>query len=176
MFAYREWVDRMASRHLLLLFSHSVMSDSVAPGTAACQTPLSFTVSWSLLKFMRIEPGMLSKQITLCRLFLPLPSISPSIRVFFQWVGFLHGQSRSFSFSNCTSNEYSRLISFRIDWFDLLAVQELSVFSRTGIWKHQLFGAQPSLWPNSHIQTWLLENHSFDNTPLLAKCTQYRSV
>ena len=136
------------------------MSDSVTPGTAACQTPLIFTNSWSLLKFMCVESVMLSNQLTLCHLFLLLPSISPSISVFFHWVGFLHQVAKlwSFSFSNCTSNEYSRLISFRIDWFDLLAVQELSVFSSTRIWKHQLFGAQS----NSHIQTCLLENHSFD--------------
>ena len=140
------------------------MSDSVIPGTAARQTPRLFTISQSLLKFMCIESVMLSNQLTLCRLFLLLPSVSPSIRVFFQWVSFLHQVAKvwSFSFSNCTSNEYSRLVSFRVDWFGLLAVQELSVFSR--IWKHQLFGAQPSLWSNSHIQTWRLENHSFDYT------------
>ena len=144
------------------------MSDSVTPGTAARQTPLLFTISRSLLKFMYIESVMLSNQLTLCHLFLLLPSISPSIRVFFQWVGFLPQVAKvwSFSFSNCTSNEYSRLISFRTDWFDLLAVQELSVFSSSRIWKHQLFGAQPSLWSNSHIQTWWLENHSFDYTHL----------
>ena len=64
----------------------------------------------------------------------------------------------SFSFSSSPSNEYSGLISFRIDWFDRLAVQEtLRVFSITTIWKHQFFGAQPSLWSNSHIHAWLLE-------------------
>ena len=64
----------------------------------------------------------------------------------------------SFSFSTSPSNEYSRLISFRIDWFDLLVVQgTLKVFSSTTVWKHQFFGTQPSLWSNSHICTWLLE-------------------
>ena len=69
----------------------------------------------------------------------------------------------SFSFSISPSNEYSGLISFRMDWFDILAVQgtsgvlKSSVFSSSTIWKHQFFSAQPSLWFNSHIQTWLLE-------------------
>jgi len=62
------------------------------------------------------------------------------------------------SFSSCPSHEYSGLISFRIDWFDILAVQGLSrVFSSTIIQKHQFFSAQASLWFNFHIHTWLLE-------------------
>ena len=71
-------------------------------------------------------------------------------------------ECRSYSFSINPSSEYSQLIFFRVDWFDLLAVQGLSrIFSSTTIWKHQFFGAQLSLWSNSHICTWLLE-HSFD--------------
>ena len=63
----------------------------------------------------------------------------------------------SFSFSISPSNEYSELISFRIDWLDLLAVQGTSgVFSSTTVRKHQFFSTQPSLWSNSHIHTWLL--------------------
>ena len=70
----------------------------------------------------------------------------------------------SFSFSISPSSEYSGLISFRIDQFDLLLSKGLSrVFSSITIWKHQFFGTQPSLWSNSHMRTWLLEkNHSFD--------------
>ena len=64
----------------------------------------------------------------------------------------------SFSFSISTSNESSGLISFRIDWFDLLAVQgTLKSLLQHHVQKHQLFGAQPSLWSNSRICTWLLE-------------------
>ena len=64
----------------------------------------------------------------------------------------------SFNFGISPSSECSGLISFRFDWFALPQSKELSrVFSRTIIWKHQFFGAQPSLWPNSHIHTWLLE-------------------
>ena len=67
--------------------------------------------------------------------------------------------SLSFSFSISPTNEYSGLISFRIDWFDLLAVQGTlrRVFSSTTVQKHQFFGAQSSLWSSSHIHMWLLE-------------------
>ena len=89
-----------------------------------------------------------------------LPSVFPSIRVFstetvlrIRWPKYW-----SFSFSLSPSNEYSRLISFSIDWFDLLKSKGLSrVFSNTTVQKHQSFGAQPSLWSNSYIHTWLLE-------------------
>ena len=96
-------------------FSHSVMSDSLwPPWTAACQASLSFTMSWSLLKLMSIESLMPYNHLILCRPLHLLPSIFPSIRRPKYW---------SFSFSISTSNEYPGLISFRIDWFDLLAVQ-----------------------------------------------------
>ena len=69
----------------------------------------------------------------------------------------------SFSFSISTSNEYSGLISFEIDLFYLLAVLgTLTSLPNTIVQKHQFFSAQPSLWSNSHIHTWLLANHSFD--------------
>ena len=74
------------------------------------------------------------------------------------------------SFSISPSNEYSGLISFRIDWFDFLPVQgTLKSLLQHSSWKHQFLGAQPSLWSNSHISTWLLANHSFDYRPLLDK-------
>ena len=92
---------------------------------AACQTSMSFTVSWNLLKLMSIELVVPSSHLTLCRPLLLLPSIFPSFRVFFsesalciRWPKYW-----SFSFSISPSKEYSGLISFRIDWFDLLAVQ-----------------------------------------------------
>ena len=62
----------------------------------------------------------------------------------------------SFSFSNSAFNEYSRLISFRIDWFDLEFKGLSRVFSSTTVLKHQFFTVQPSFWSNSHIHTWLL--------------------
>ena len=65
----------------------------------------------------------------------------------------------SFNFTISPSSEYSGLISFRIDWLDLLAVKGLSTaFSNNAVQKHQFFSAKPSLWPNSHIHTWLREN------------------
>ena len=92
------------------------------------------------------------------------PSVFPSIRIFSSELALCVRWPKYWSFSICPSNGYSRLISFRIDWFDLLALQGLStVFSSTTIWKHQFFGAQPSLWSNFHIYIWLLEkNHSFN--------------
>ena len=93
--------------------------------TVACQAPLSSTVSQSLLKLMFIELVILSSHFVLCCPLPLLPSIFLSIRVFsnesvlcIRWP-----KCWNFSFGISPSNEYSRLISFRIDWFDLLAVQ-----------------------------------------------------
>ena len=94
------------------------------PWIAVCQASLSFTVSRSLPKFMSIESVMPSNHLVLCHPFLLLPSIFPSIRVFFN-ESVLHirwPKYWSFSFS-ISPNEYSGLISFRTDWLDLLAVQ-----------------------------------------------------
>ena len=106
-----------------------MVSDSLqpTPWTAAWQTSLSITNSWSLLKLMSIESVMPSNHLILCRPLLLSPSIFPSIRVFSNesvlHIGWL--KYWSFSFSISTSNEYSGLISFRIDWLNLLAVQEI---------------------------------------------------
>ena len=117
--------------------------------TAAHKAFLSITNFWSLLKLMSKS---VMPSISSCRSLLLLPSIFPSIRVFsgesvlrIRWTKYW-----SFSFSISPSNEYSRLISFRIDKLDLL-------FSNTTVQKHQFFGTQLSLWFNSDIHTWLLE-------------------
>ena len=96
----------------------------MTPWTAAHQASLSFTISQSLLKLMSIESVMPSNHLILCRPLLLLPSIFPSIRICsnelalsIRWPKYW-----SFSFSISPSKEYSGLISFRIDWFDLLAV------------------------------------------------------
>ena len=109
----------------LLQFSHSVMSDSVTPCTAAHQASLSITSSQSLLKLMSIELVMPSNYVILCRPLLLPPSLFLSIRIFsselvlpIRWPKYW-----SFSFSISPSNEYSELISFRIDLLDVLAVQ-----------------------------------------------------
>ena len=100
------------------------MSNSLwPPWAAACQAPLSFTVLWSLLRLMSTELLMLRNHFILCQSFLLLPSIFPSIRVFSSESA-LHvrwPKYSSFSFNISPSNEYSKLITFRIDWFDLLA-------------------------------------------------------
>ena len=95
------------------------------PWTAACQASLSITSSWSLLKLMPIESMMPSNHLILCDPILLPPSILPSIRVFFSESVFRIRWPKcwSFSFSISPSNEYSGLISLRMDWLDLLAVQ-----------------------------------------------------
>ena len=128
----------------------------VTPWTAALQASLSITNSRSLLKLKSIESVIPSNYLILCHPPLLLPSIFPSIRIFsnesvlcIRWPKYWN-----FSFSISLSNEYSGLISFRIDWLDLLAVQGLTrVFSSTTVQKHQFFGAQLSLWSESHIHT-----------------------
>ena len=101
------------------------MSGSAIPWTAARQASLSITNSQSLLKLMSIESVMPSNHLILCHPLLPLPSVFPSIRVFskesvlcIRWPKYW-----SFSFSLSPSNEYSGLVSCRMDWLDLLAVQ-----------------------------------------------------
>ena len=128
------------------------------PWTAALQASLSNTNSQSLLKLMSIELVMPSKHLILCCPLLLLPSLFPSIGVFssksalcIRWPKYW-----SFSFSISPSNAYSGLISFRIEWFDLLAVQ--GTFK--SLQKHQFFGTQLFLWSHSHIDTWLLEKPS----------------
>ena len=97
----------------------------VTPWTGTRQASLSITNSWSLLKLMSIELVMPSNHLFLCRPLLLLPSIFPSIRVFSNESVLHIGWSKYWCFSPSInpSNEYSGLISFRIDWFDLLEVQ-----------------------------------------------------
>ena len=145
-----EHMDSMQSlRHVQLFMSQRTVSR---------QAYLSITNAQNLLKLMSIESVMPSNHFKLCRPLLLPPSISLSIRIFFfpsesvlciRWPMYW-----SFSFSMSPSNEYSELISFRMAWLDLLAVQGLSrVFSNTTVQKHQFFGAQPSSQSNSHIHT-----------------------
>ena len=93
------------------------------PWTAACQASLSFTISLSLFKFMFIESVMPSNYLILCCPLLLLPSIFPSIRIFSNESAFCIRWPEYWSFSISPSDEYSGLISFKIDWLDLLAVQ-----------------------------------------------------
>ena len=108
---------------MLLLFSHSVVSNSVNPWTAAHLVSLSFTVSWSLLKLLSFELVIPSNHLILCHPLLLLPSIFPSSRVFSNDLAHCIRSPSYWSFSISHSDEYSRIISFKIDWFDLLSVQ-----------------------------------------------------
>ena len=122
------------------------------PRTAAHQASLSFTNSWSLLKLMSIESVMPSDHLILCHTLLLLPSIFPSIRVFSNALALLIRWPKYWSFSISPSNKYPGLISFRMDWLDLLAVQgTLKSLLQPTVQKHQFFIAQPSLWSNSHL-------------------------
>ena len=106
-------------------FRRSVVPDSATPWIATCQAFLSITNSWSLLKLMSIESVMPSSHLIHCRPLLLLPPIPPSIRVFSS-ESTLHSRWPkywSFSFSISSSKEHPGLISFRMDWLDLLAVQ-----------------------------------------------------
>ena len=135
--------------------------------TAACQAFLSFTISWRLLKVMSIELVMPSNHLIHCHLLLLPPPVFPSIRVFsnksalhIRWPKYW-----SFSFSISPSNEHSGLISFRIDWFDHLAISPrnsqksspaLQFKSIKSFFNTQLYG--PSL--TSIYNYW--KNHNFD--------------
>ena len=117
--------DKWRELKALLWIQFSYVQLFVTPWTVASQASLSITNSQSLLKFMSIESVMQSSHLILCCPLLLLPSILPSIRVFsngsvlcIRWP-----QYWSFGFSISPSNEYSGLISFRMDWLDLLAVQ-----------------------------------------------------
>ena len=126
------------------------------PWTAASQASLSITNSWSLLKLMSTESVMPSNHLILCHPLLLLPSVFPSIKVFskesvlcIRWPKYC-----SFSFSISPSNEYSGLISFRMDWLDLLAVQgTLKGLLQQHSQKHQFFSTQSSTQSNSHSHT-----------------------
>ena len=118
-------LEEIISKVLSVQFSGSVVSDSATLWIAEQQASLYITNFWSLLKLMSIESVMPSNHLVLCCPLLLLPSIFPSIRVFtnelilcIRWPKYW-----SFRFSISPSNEYSGLISFRMDWLDLLAVQ-----------------------------------------------------
>ena len=124
------------------------------PWTAVCQTSLSFTISQSLLKLMSIESMMPSDHLILCHLLLLLPSVFPSIRGFSNELALHIRWPKYWSFSISPSNEYSELISLRIDWFDLFAAQGII----NSLLQHQSLKASLLRWSsflgsNFHICT-----------------------
>ena len=135
------------------------------PWTAACQASLPFTIFWSLFKPMSIESVMESNHLIRCPPLLLPPSIFPSIRVFSNELALCIRWPKdwTFSFSISPSNEYSGLISFRMDWLDLLAVQGTQESSPTPQFKSIDSSALSLLYcptPTSVPDYW--ENHSFD--------------
>ena len=139
--------------------------------TAACQACLSFTISQNLLKFMSIMLVMLSNHLILYFPLLLLPSISPSIRVFSNKSALCIRWPKYYSFSISPSNECSRFISFRIDWFDFLAVQgTLKSLFQNHSSKASILQRSAFFMVQLHIHTWLLEKPQlWVYGPLLAK-------
>ena len=119
-----QWVGHNWS-DLAYCYCCSVTQSCLTPyNPMDCSTPgLSLTISQNLLKLMSIESVMLSNYLILCHLILLLPSIFPSIRVFSNELALWIRWPKYWSFSLSPSNQYSKLISFQIDWCDLLAVQ-----------------------------------------------------
>ena len=135
------------------------------PWTAACQASLSITNSWSLFKLMSIEFVMPSNRLILCHPLLLLPSIFPSIRTFSNELVLCLRWPRywSFSFSISHSNEYSGLVSFRIDWFDLRAVQGIQEPSPAPQFKNINSSVLSSLYSTALTSIYdYWKNHSFD--------------
>ena len=131
--------------------------------TAARQASLSFSISQNLLKLMSIELMIPFNHLILFHPLLLQPSIFPNISIFSNELALRIRWSKnwSFSFSISPSNEYSGLISFRIDWLDLLAAQgTLKSLLQHHSSKHQFFTSHPSLWSSCHICTYNWKNHS----------------
>ena len=145
-----------------------LLSHSLPPHGLHCPWKPGFPVLYDLPEFAQAHVCWVNDAIQPSH---PLSSPSPALSLsqhqgLLQWVGPLYQVPKywSFSFSISPSNDYSGLISFRMDWLDLLAVQgTLKSLLNTTVQKHQFFSTHLSLWSNSHIHTWLLEKpHSFD--------------
>ena len=146
----------------MLLFSHSVVSNSVTPWIYAHQASLSFTISWSLLKLVSIKSLKPSNHVILCCPLLFLPSIFPIFRVFSNESALYISWPKYWSFSISPSNEYLGLVSFRIDWLDLAVQGTL----KTLVQHHSLNAS--FLWLSdffmvhfSHLSM-TMENHCFN--------------
>ena len=157
------WRTNFSSAQLSSVQSLSRVQLFATPQTAAHQASLSITNPQSLLNLMSIESMMPSKHLILCHPLLLLPSIFPSIRVFSNESVFHIRCPKYWSFSISPSNKYSGLISFRMDWLYLLAVQEtlkslLQYHSSKAsiLWRSAFFMVQLS----SRHDNW--KNHSFD--------------
>ena len=126
------------------------------PWTAACQASLSFTISWSLLRIMSVDSEIPSNHLILCCPLLLLPSIFPSIRFFPNSQLFASGGQSIGASASTSVRPMNIQSSFPLGLAGLISLWSkglLRVFSSTTVQKHQFFGAQPSLWSNSHIHT-----------------------
>ena len=152
--------------------SHSRARLSATPWTAACLPSLSFTISLSLLKLMSFESVMPSNHLILCH------PLSSDLQSFPASVSFPVSQLLASSGQSIGSSTSASVLPMNTQhWFPLGLIVWISfqskgllrAFSNTTVCKHQLFGAQFSLWSNSHIHTWLLEKPSFDYTAFVGK-------
>ena len=152
-----------AQRWLLQQQRSSPLAESCQPGWLdglqyVHQAPLSSTISWNFLTLLSIELVMLSNHLILCRPLLLLPSIFPSITVFSSESALHIRWPKYWSFNISPSSEYSGLISFRIDWFDLAfqgtlkSLLQCHSLKASILWCLAFF-----IWSNSYIHTWLLE-------------------
>ena len=166
---WRKTPPRDTSHQFSSIQSLSHVQLFATPWTAACQASLSITNSWSLLKLMSIESVMPSNYLILCCPLLLLPSIFPSIRVFSNEsvLGIRWPKYWSFSFNISPSNEHPGLISFRMDWLDLLAVQgTLKSLLHHHCSKASILGSQPFYDPTLISIHYYWKNHSFDYVDL----------
>ena len=138
---------------------------SATPRTATYQVSWSFAVFWGLLKLMSTESVMPSNRLILCHPLLLLPSIFPSVRVFFRMSQLFASGGQSMGVSASASVLPVNLQGwFPLGLTGLISLQSKGlsrVFSNTTVWKHQFFGFQPSLWSNTHICTRVLEKPLF---------------
>ena len=142
---------------MIVQFSHSVISDSLQPHESQHTRPPFPSPTPGVHPIMSIKSVMPSSHLILCRPLVLLPPILPSIRVFYNESTLRMSWPKywSFSFSISPSNEHPGLITFRLDWLDLLAVQGTlkSLLSNTTVQNHQFFSAQLSSPSNFHIHT-----------------------
>ena len=156
------FLERRSDITMLFLCCCSVCKSCLtlcSPWTGAHWVPVSSTIPQSLLTLLSIESVMPSNHLILCHPLLLPPSIFPSIRVFSNESALRIQWPKYWSFSFSPSNEFSGLISFRIDWLVWFpcSPRDSQVLSSTTVLKHQFFSDQPSLWSVSHVCTWLLE-------------------
>ena len=174
---FSEHCSYICCRKISSVQSFSHVRLFLAPWTAVCQASLFITNSQSLLKLMSIQSVMPSNHLILCRPLLLLPSIFPSIRIFsnesahhIKWPKY-----GSFSFSISPSNDYSGLISFRIDWLDLLAVQgtlknclqhhssKASIFKHSAFFMVQLSHPYTTTGKTVVLTTWTFVSKAFSS-------------